>query len=291
MITIDWKSLNAVGQEYFDRLLMYAKAHPRSYLYTRIVSVIDLETFRDLILCPPLRLEKYPCPDGLSPDDIYSIYDLFFAASGLDNENNAVWLTSKLNIKVCPYCNRSYTFTLRGKKGIRPELDHFYPRSVDAYKHLALSFYNLIPSCPSCNHRKKTEIFDYHPYVGHLVKGGLPPQIMVETKSDVRDDDNRSILFPETAVIKMANPNRNTTVLALEELYKHHSDYAKEILDKIMAYNAASYEPLISAFQGMGRTPEEIDRLIWSNYIDDAHQTNRPLSKLTHDILKQFGII
>ena len=101
MITIDWKSLNAVGQEYFDRLLMYAKAHPRSYLYTRIVSVIDLETFRDLILCPPLRLEKYPCSDGLSPDDIYSIYDLFFAASGLDNENNAVWLTSKLNIKVC----------------------------------------------------------------------------------------------------------------------------------------------------------------------------------------------
>lgn len=36
---------------------------------------------------------------------------------------------------------------------------------------------------------------------------------------------------------------------------------------------------------------EEIDQLVWGNYIDDAHQVDRPLSKFTHDILKQFGII
>lgn len=31
MIILDWKNLNAVGQEYVDRLLDYAKEHQRSY--------------------------------------------------------------------------------------------------------------------------------------------------------------------------------------------------------------------------------------------------------------------
>ena len=70
MITVDWKSLNAIGQEYVDRLFEYADAHPRSYLSTRIISVISPVAFRELILCPPFSLKNYPCPDGLIPDDV-----------------------------------------------------------------------------------------------------------------------------------------------------------------------------------------------------------------------------
>lgn len=59
--------------------------------------------------------------------------------------------------------------------------------------------------------------------------------------------------------------------MAMEELYHHHTDYAKEMLDKIIAYNASFYVPLVNKLQGMGRTPEKIDRLIWGKYIDDAN--------------------
>ena len=124
-----------------------------------------------------------------------------------------------------------------------------------------------------------------------LVRGEPSPIIHVVEDKVVYDKAGTPILFPEKPEIRIDNPNKNTIHLTLEDLYKHHSDYAKEILDKILAYNAAYYEPLISAFEGMGRTPEEIDRIIWGNYIDDAHQINRPLSKLTRDILEQFGII
>jgi hypothetical protein len=41
----------------------------------------------------------------------------------------------------------------------------------------------------------------------------------------------------------------------------------------------------------MGKTPEEKDRLIWGSYITDAEQIKRPMSKLTMDLLTQFGII
>lgn len=67
----------------------------------------------------------------------------------------AYWLQSQLGVEVCPYCNRIYTTTLYGKKRIRPDFDHFYPHS--RYPYLAVSLFNLIPSCNICNKAK----FDY----------------------------------------------------------------------------------------------------------------------------------
>lgn len=291
MIKLDWKSLNAVGQEYLDRLLDYAQDHQKSFLNCQFLEVIGVSTFRNLILCPPAQLDSFPCPKGLNKEVVYKVYDSFFQDEGRDKENNAVWLTRKLNIKVCPYCNRTYTFTIKGMKGVRPELDHFYPRSNDKYMHLAISFYNLVPSCPSCNKKKHDQLFDFHPYLGPLNRTAPMPTFRINDSKVQYDAFNNPVLFPNNPEIQIVNPNKNTSGLAMAELYHHHSDYAKEILDKIIAYNASSYVPLVNEFQGMGRTPEEIDRLIWGNYIDDAHQIDRPLSKLTYDILKQFGII
>lgn len=291
MIRIDWKTLDSIGQMYVNRLMEHAEDHPKSNLNKRIKEILGPHLFRELILCPPHRLKSFACPDELAPNDVYSVYDSFFGSCGRDNVNNADWLLDRLGIKVCPYCNRSYTFTIKGKRGVRPELDHFYPRSVKAYKHLAISFYNLIPSCPMCNHQKKVDVFDFHPYYGMVDGSGRIPKFRVDDGKVVYDANHYPILFPDKPEIMIENPNANTDVLRLESLYRHHSDYVKEILDKILAYNSALYAPLISAFQGMGRTPEEIDRLIWGNYITDDEQPKRPMAKLTKDILTQFGLL
>jgi hypothetical protein len=66
----------------------------------------------------------------------------------------AYTFVNELDLKTCPYCNRNYIFIVDEKTGkLRPEIDHFYPKSI--YPFLAMSFYNLIPSCPTCNHTKK----------------------------------------------------------------------------------------------------------------------------------------
>ncbi|MFX8327742.1 hypothetical protein ABTL71_18955, partial [Acinetobacter baumannii] len=49
----------------------------------------------------------------------------------------------------CPYCNRSYIYYISRRKEIKPQIDHFFPKSK--YPFLAMSFYNLIPSCQTCN--------------------------------------------------------------------------------------------------------------------------------------------
>lgn len=67
-------------------------------------------------------------------------------------ESTAYWLQRQLGVKVCPYCNRMYTTTLFGEEKIRPDFDHFYPKSK--YPYLAVSLFNLIPSCSMCNKKK-----------------------------------------------------------------------------------------------------------------------------------------
>ena len=82
---------------------------------------------------------------------------------------NAYNLARKLKVNVCPYCNRNYTFTIKDKnsKSTRPDFDHFYDKG--SHPVLALSFYNLIPSCILCNSRLKSTakfstIKHLHPY-------------------------------------------------------------------------------------------------------------------------------
>jgi hypothetical protein len=72
-----------------------------------------------------------------------------FSAKGTTTYN-AYDLAQKLKVNVCSYCNRNYTFTIRNKssKSTRPDFDHFYDKGT--HPILALSFYNLIPSCILC---------------------------------------------------------------------------------------------------------------------------------------------
>lgn len=95
----------------------------------------------------------------------------------------AYWLQSQLNVKVCPYCNRMYTTTLYGKKRIRPDFDHFYPQS--RYPYLAVSLFNLIPSCNVCNRAKS----DYAEIKKYFEKRG-------KSKKVIHKREQKSIIYP-----------------------------------------------------------------------------------------------
>lgn len=55
-----------------------------------------------------------------------------------------------LNLRICPYYGRNYIFNVdRKEKTIKPQIDHFLPKGQ--FPFLAISYYNLIPSCTVCN--------------------------------------------------------------------------------------------------------------------------------------------
>lgn len=64
----------------------------------------------------------------------------------------AYHLCGSARYSVCPYCHLRQTETqppAPGLAGYRPQLDHFF--SQDEYPFLAVSLWNLVPSCGVCN--------------------------------------------------------------------------------------------------------------------------------------------
>jgi len=192
------------------------------------------------------------------------------------------WLLKKLNLKVCPYCNRQYTFTIEDKK-VSPELDHFYPKSKHPY--FALSFYNLVPACSVCNHTKSEEPIDLHPYFE-----GFDNTYKFRIRTKEGKEDSLDWALENEIEIAFSNTNRNIDVFALKELYNEHIDYVEEIIDKAQAYNKQYYNSLIDSYKGLGKQEADIDRFIWGNYLENAEHENRTFSKLIKDILEQLKI-
>ncbi|AHJ13475.1 hypothetical protein [Sulfurospirillum multivorans] len=209
-----------------------------------------------------------------------------------DNDTyDAYTLAQSLNVTVCPYCNRNYTFTVRSKNGsTRPQFDHFYDKAT--YPILALSFYNLIPSCPTCNAsikgRKEFSLTTHvHPYVeGFDDKARFA--LHVKDSSFYYDEKGFDLEFGSND----AKEQKNIDDFALEEIYKNHKDIVLELIQKSVMYNESYIEELMKNYEGtLFKNEEDLLRLIFGGYISDEDLGKRPLSKLTKDILEQLEII
>ncbi len=208
-------------------------------------------------------------------------YEKFFSQGKNSKKYSAYDFTEKLDLKICPYCNRNYTFIVRKGK-LRPEIDHFYPKTV--YPYLAINFFNLIPSCQTCNKKKSNDVnFDLlSPYdvKGYSYKFTYTPNnidfAMVEKEK--YDYDNFEI--------DISGNQTNIELFKLEELYKQHKDIVLELLIK-KAYYPESYIKELSKF---GFSKDEIYRYLFSNYNQEDDLHKRPLSKLIKDISKELGL-
>jgi hypothetical protein len=205
--------------------------------------------------------------------------EVIFNKADKSTRNNhdklGVWIAKLLDIKTCPYCNRIYTFTISSKdRSIRPEFDHFYPKSK--FPYLALSFYNIVPSCPICNHVKGTKLVDYHPYK----KGFGEDYKFIIDENQLRNRNVKEIKFTNSS-------NKNIDCFMLKDLYNEHLDYINEIIYKQVAYSDDNLQNIIDSFQSMG-IKGDISSYIWGCYLDNALHIKRPLSKLTKDILDQL---
>lgn len=178
-----------------------------------------------------------------------------------------------LNIRTCPYCNRNYTFTIQeDKKKTRPEFDHFYDKA--SYPLLAVSFYNLVPSCHTCNHIKGNDSLLINPYF-HGFEGRF------------KITKEGTFLGYESA---SKEEKEDMHTLGLNELYREHNDYVQELFLKAQAYSKHAREALVTSFQGAGDSPDKVYDFVWGKNLEDANHINRPLSKLTKDILDQLDI-
>lgn len=205
---------------------------------------------------------------------------------------NAYDLAQKLNINVCPYCNRNYTFTIKDKnaKSTRPDFDHFYNK--DTYPILALSFYNLIPSCILCNSRLKSRAkfstsTHLHPYQESF-NDYAKFKLHIE-KSSFYYDENGFEVKIET---KEPRAQKIIDDFALQTLYNEHKDIVLELIQKAEIYNESYVDELFNRYEGtLFKNREDLMRLVTCGYVNDEDLHKRPLSKLIKDISEELGLV
>lgn len=213
-----------------------------------------------------------------------------FYESAWDNIENYTRydFVKKLDLNTCPYCNRNYTFVVDKNNGnLRPEIDHFHPKSI--YPFLAMSFYNLIPSCCVCNHTKKDKdsfklglANPYQIQENEFKITYKPKQInFMQLKRKNYNFDSFKIEF------KKAN-EVNLDIFKLEKLYEQHRDIVLDLLMKKAYYPESYIEELKKNYKF---SKDDIYRFLLSNYSKSKDLHKRPLSKLTKDIAEELGLI
>lgn len=219
-----------------------------------------------------------------------NLYTKFTQSDSGKGKSTSHYFFEKLNIRTCPYCNRQYTFTLSEENAnTSPEYDHFYAKSD--YPILAVSFYNLVPSCHACNQIKGVKkTVKVNPYFsGFKCKFRLYDKKKNGKKMNALEILNKGEGYLNFDGANMAEKS-NIKAFGLNGLYELHDDYVKDIIEKAAAYNKVSREMIADTFQKRGYTPDQVHDFVWGKYLDDSQLENRVLSKLTKDLLEQLDI-
>lgn len=196
---------------------------------------------------------------------------------------NAYDLCNNLKISTCIYCNRLYTTTVitdkkSKKRIIRPTLDHWYSQEI--YPILALSFYNLIPSCSPCNtsvkHRMNFNLRNtIHPYVDQKITADYQ---LVSTY------DRTLNTFKITVDSNNSKIRSTLQRMKIKEIYEHHQSELTD-LDLLKRKYNKRYLTDLGKLLDKSLTQKDIYRVLFGVEYEDENFSNRPLSKLKKDIL------
>lgn len=267
-----------------------------------------------------LKIESYK---DLLPESIFD-YDDF---SDKAKEKSMNWgrhsLLTMMGIEVCPYCQRNYITNYNeedNKELTTADLDHFYPQAQ--YPYLALSLYNFIPSCHTCNSTMKNQDkigIDTHvyPYTDSMEED---IKFTIKMNKDSKESNQDEKYKDKTLFIERKNLeidiNVNNSISAnkkekienslktfkLREVYKNsHSKYVGDLIHNFQkypkSYTKALGEIFLDEEKKGSKVYQEKLQILNDNFQEiikkpytDKIEKGEPLAKLTKDIMEELGI-
>lgn len=258
------------------------------------------EYFKELILMKPEDMEKYVCQNknnnNNNPEDWKCVKSLY----NLSEEINIAGKLEKINtfivrnfidsggkgLLVCPYCNRNYVNN-RGKV-LSSEMDHFYNKNK--YPMFAISLYNFIPSCSSCNRIKGIKELKINPFLRddtNKIKfditidvDGYKIDFIHDLDGDAEGKNNIEELKKDVI-----------DILRLDEVYKIHDIEIKEMVERERKFDSEYREYLKKIFPEEGSELEKkIDVLIYGDVVftPDEELVNKSLGKFKKDVYEKI---
>jgi hypothetical protein len=255
----------------------------KANLPMEFIDFLTPEKIDALILSKPAILieinEEY---ENLNIDK--SIVKKLFISSGYENwfqPNFGNKILNIINQDTCTYCNRNYTLQTIYNKS-RAELDHWFAK--ETFPLLALSFYNLIPSCHTCNHLKLNNVIDNnfaHPYT-------------IKEENQKFKFSFKYINMNEQFEVKL-NVEENSKMdnslkdFKIKEIYNAHSEKElKDLLELRYKYSDNYIDILINKTFTNLMSKEEIYRTVFGVEIKEEDYHKRPFSKFKHDIIEEL---
>lgn len=198
-----------------------------------------------------------------------------------------------LGVRACPYCNLNYidpVITDEGTNIVRHHLDHFYPKKY--FPFLAVSFYNLIPSCYECNSGLKKAKIDsnlYNPFIDDFdsdAKFVIFPTGDGSISSLFNDIDSFDINIKSKSIDKKDRVSKYIDSFCLEDRYKYRKEEARDILCHKALATPKYIQEIRKQLELNNISDERIKSILLMNYLKSENINKRPLSKLTQDIMK-----
>lgn len=235
---------------------------------------------------------------------IKKIQNLFKYKDKYQNSVLTPFFTENFNFRTCFYCNKDFITNFNAKKEVSTfQLDHFYDKGT--YPYLALSFYNLIPSCPTCNSSKvkgskntfehdskvgtfknetciapNDEKFDFHQKV--KFKLFLEPSCK---NLHIKSKDNIDMTLKEQFADMY---DKYIEIFKLNERYKAHKDIVFEMIEKAELYP----ESRLKELENLTGIPfQQIKKDIFNLIDENEDLSKQPFSKLIVDMSKELGIL
>ena len=194
-----------------------------------------------------------------------------------------------IEVHTCYYCNIDFINTFKKNNETKNAftLDHVLEKAD--YPFLALSLYNLVPSCYVCNSKVKNSKIPFDDF--SPTNKDFDFDERVKFKSFI-SNINLQIEKEQDFYIKLIENYSNKFDKYIESLnlnnrYDYHKYKVLEIIEKRREYPDSRINELADLTK---KTQEEIKQDLFGIYTsEDLHQ--RPLSKLIKDISEELDLI
>ena len=272
------------------------KKFVRGYIKEILIGDVDELEFLNNKL---KRNSEYKNDKGSAKEELKKIfnYDLFINKT---KRYDAYDLAKGLGVRTCLYCNRLYTLTVVKKnnkyKFTRPEFDHFLDK--DNNPLLALSIYNLIPSCKVCNSSLKgTKPFSIrkhlHPYKDDCMEDYWY-RFLPHNVDDVLKGNSSLKVSIDTALIdqdRRQRIKRTSNVFKLNEIFSAHTEELSDLFEIRHLFSKEYFRELKKTYEHLKLSDEDYYRIIFGTYYKKEDFHRRPFSKIKYDLLKELNVI
>jgi hypothetical protein len=217
--------------------------------------------------------------------------EFLFDYTALQQKHISPFFENHLDISTCYYCNIDFvnTYNTKSEKKNKFTLDHYYDKST--YPYLALSLYNFIPSCYTCNSKLKGVIeftnlapssakYDFDKKVKFkLYLDEKCQNLQIKSKNDIEIPLKENYTNDFQDYIKK---------LYLDERYRVHKDIVFEMIQKAELYP----ESRLKELQNLTGIPfQQIKKDIFNLIDENDDLSKKPFSKLIKDISEELELI